>query len=24
VPQGENQWSAYPQRTLESPVKKAS
>ncbi len=24
VPQGENQWSPYPQRTLESPVKKAS
>ncbi|HZU43467.1 MAG TPA: manganese catalase family protein [Terriglobales bacterium] len=24
VPQGENQWSAYPQRTLESPIKKAS
>jgi Mn-containing catalase len=24
VPQGSNQWSAYPQTELESPVKKAS
>jgi Mn-containing catalase len=24
TPEGENQWSAYPQKTLESPMKKAS
>lgn len=24
VPEGKNQWSSYPQRTLESPVKRAS